>query len=118
MENLLAGQEILVASGLAIIGIVFLPATIWDSESGRYHGYFNRKTLAILIFVVIAGGGLSIGHGMPGPDVARNIGVYVTVVLFASRLCVEWRHYRTHKVWLHRQYHKLTDHDDPREASP
>ncbi len=118
MENLLAGQEVLVALGLAIISTVFLPAAIWDSLSGRYHGYFNRKTLSILIFVVIAGGGLSIGHGMPGPDVATNIGVYVTVVLFVSRLYVEFSHYHKYKVWLHRQYHKLTDHEDPREASP
>ena len=116
MESIFAGYELLVPAGLLIIGALLLPAAIWDSESGRYHGYFNRSALAILIFVVVAGIALSISHGMPGPDVATNIGVYLTVVVFASRLWVEWRHHRIHKVWLHRQYHKLTDHEDPREA--
>ncbi len=118
MEKLLAGQEIPILLGLLVIGVIYLPAAIWDARTGRYRGYFNRPAIATLILVGIAGGVLSYIYGMPGPDVSVNMGVYVTVVLFVSRLCVEWRHYREHKVWLHRQYHKLTDHDDPRGASP
>lgn len=113
MESILAGQEFLVAFGLAVISTMVLPAAIWDSNSGRYRGYFNKRTLVILTCVAIVGGGLSIGYGLPGPHVANNIGVYLAVVLFVSRLWVEWRHYREHKVWLHRQYHKLTDHESP-----
>ena len=118
MESILAGHEYLVALGLAIISTMVLPAAIWDSQSGRYHGYYNRRALTIIIFVVIAGGSLSIGHGMSGPDVVNNIGVYLAIVIFVSRLYVEFSHYHKYKFWLHRQYHKLTDHEDPREASP
>lgn len=118
MENLLAGQEILVSFGLLAIGVIVLPAVVWDAKTGRYRGYFNRQAIAILIAVWVCGGVLSYLHGMSGPDTSQNMGVYLTVVLLVSRLCVEWRHYRAHKVWLHRQYHKLTDHEDPRKASP
>lgn len=114
MEKLLAGQEIPVALGLLLIGVIFLPKTIWDARTGRYRGYFNRPAIATLVFVAVAGGVLSYVHGMPGPDVATNMGVYVTIVLFVSRLCVEWRNFREHNIWLHRQYHKLTDQEDPR----
>ncbi len=118
MENLLAGQEILVPFGLLAIGVIVLPAVVWDAKTGRYRGYINRQAIAILIAVWVGGGVLSYLHGMPGRDVSQNMGVYLTIVLFVSRLCVEWRHYRAHKVWLHRRYHKLTDHEDPREVSP
>jgi len=103
---------------LVLIGCTYLPAAIWDSRAGRYKGFFNRNALAILILVVIMGGGLSISQGRPGPVVMADVGFYLFIAIFAARVLVEWSHHHKYKVWLHRQYHKLTDHEDPREASP
>ena len=103
---------------MALIGTVFLPSAVWDSETGRYYGYFNKKALQILLFVTLLAGFITIQQGNPGPDVAADVGFYLFIAIVVSRLTVEFSHRHKHKVWLHHQYHKLTDHDDPREAPP
>ncbi len=103
---------------MALIATVFLPAAVWDSESGRYRGYFNKKAAGILLFVVFFSGFLAIQEGESGPEVLSSVGLYLSLAIVMSRVFVEYSHHYKYKVWLHRQYHKLTGHEDPREASP
>ena len=112
MEEAFSMGVVLGSPVMALIATVFLPAAIWDSETGRYRGYFNKKAVGQLLFVVFFSGFLSIRQGESGPEVLSGVGLYLCLAIVVSRLCVELSHHHKYKVWLHRQYHKLTDHQD------
>ena len=116
MEGAFFDGVVLGSPVMALIATIFLPATVWDSETGCYRGYFNKQALGHLLFVVIFSSFLSIRQGESGPEILSSVGLYLSVAIIISRLSVEFAHHHKYKVWLHRQYHKLTDHDDPREA--
>ena len=117
MEQAFSMGVILGSPLMAIIATVSLPASTWDSGSGRYRGYFNKQALGNLLFVVFFYGFLAVQEGKTGPETLSDVGFYLSVAIIVSRLCVEFSHHHKHRAWLHRQYHKLTGHDDPRETS-
>ena len=103
---------------IVMTSINFLPAVVWDMKTGRYSGYFGWKALSILLFIAVFSGFDSVQQGSEGPVIMTDISFHLFQVLVFSRLFVEFSHHHKYKVWLHRKYHKLTDHEDPREASP
>ncbi len=118
MEEAFTESVVLGSPMIAVIATVFLPAAVWDADSGRYRGYFNKRALGHLLFVVFFFAILSIREGKSGPEIVTTVGFFLFLAIIISRVGVELSHHHKHKVWLHRQYHKLTDHEDPREASP
>ncbi len=114
LDPALSGGELFFTLMMVLISIKFLPEAVWDAESGRYGGYFSREALSILMLVAIMGGLLSISQGKPGPDVLADVGFYLFVATLSSRLYVEWAHHHKFNRWLRHQYHKMTDHEDPR----
>lgn len=114
MEGAFSEGVVLGSPIMALIATVFLPAAVWDSESGRYQGYFNKRALGHLLFVVCLAVFLAIRRGESGPETVSTVGLYLSLAIILSRLCVELSHHHKYKVWLHRQYHKLTGHEDPR----
>ncbi len=102
---------------IVMTSINFLPAVVWDMKTGCYSGYFGWKALSILLLIAVFSSFDSIRQGNGGPAVITDIGFHLFQVLVLSRVFVEFAHHHRHKVWLHRLYHKLTDHEDPREAS-
>ena len=118
MEEAFSEGVVLGSPIMALIATVFLPAAVWDSKTGCYRGYFNKQALCHLLFVVVFAGFLSIRQGESGPELLSSVGLYLSIAIIFSRLSVEFSHHHKYKVWLHRRYHKMTDHEDPREASP
>ena len=94
---------------IVIIATIYLPAAVWNAETGRYHGYFKAKALLTLLVVAVMGGALSTAQGKPGPDVVADVGFYLFIVIAASRIYVEWAHHYKHKAWLRHLYHKMTE---------
>ncbi len=118
MEDAFSVSVTLGSPVLALITMLYLPEAIWDSETGRYRGYFNRKAVGILLFVLVFFGFLAAWEGRTGPEIVGSVGLRLFLVIISARLIVEYSHHYKYKIWLHRQYHKLTDHDDPRGESP
>ena len=65
------------------------------------------------MFVVFLAGVLGIRKGESGPEVLSTVGLYLSLAIIISRIAVEYSHHHKYQIWLHRQYHKLTDHDAP-----
>jgi len=98
---------------IAIISVFLLPISVWDSQTGRYHGYFNLKALGVLLFTAVFFGAQSYRQGNPPDIIMADIGSYLFLVISGSRIIVEKAHHHRYGVWLRKQYHKLTDHDEP-----
>lgn len=103
---------------IVLISVLFLPITIWDSETGRYKGFFNLKAGGVMLFTAVFFAVHSYRQGYPPEIVMADMFAYLFMAVSGARLMVEFSHHHKYKVWLHRQYHKLTDHDDPRKTSP
>ena len=102
---------------MLLIVILFLPIAVWDSQTGRYHGYFNWKAAVVLLFTAVFYGYWAYHAGSDWIQIVTEIYSRLGQAVVGSRITVEFYHHSMHKVWLHRQYHKLTDHAGPREAS-
>ncbi len=94
---------------------VFMPMAIWDRKTRRYVGFFNRSAGGIILSVMLAAVVGGITDGLDSSAILERINYYVFVVIVLSRVTVEFLHYEKTKVWLHRNYHKMTGHDDPRQ---
>lgn len=103
---------------IVIISVFLLPISIWNSETGRYKGFFNLKAVGVMLFTAVYFAVHSYKQGNPPDIVMADIFGYLFLAVSGARIMVEFTHHYKYKVWLHRQYHKLTDHDDPRGASP
>ena len=112
-------REVAVGSTMIVlISVMMLPMAIWDSQTGRYYGYLNWKASGVLLFTAVFFGSRTYSAGGDAWQIFGEISFYLGQAVIGSRIFVEFSHYHKYKVWLHRQYHKLTDHEDPREASP
>jgi len=99
----------LASSLVSAIAVVLLPAIIWDSETGRYRGYFNRKALGVLFAVAAFATIISFRQGNSSQVVFADVGFYLFIAIFISRVFVELSHHHKFGVWLHRCYHKMTE---------
>ncbi len=97
----------------ALVATTFLPKAVWDSKSGCYRGYFNKSVIRIMAVVVIFFGFVAIQMDKSGPDFATYLLAQSFIILGLSRIAVELYHHHKYGIWLHKQYHKLTDHDEP-----
>ena len=98
---------------IAFISVFLMPISIWDSQTGRYYGFFNWKALGVLLFTGVYFGAQSYRLGNPPDIIMADIGAYLFLVISGARIFVEGAHHDRFGVWLRKQYHKLTDHDDP-----
>ena len=101
---------------LVLTAILFLPRAVWDSETGRYRGYFNRSVIQVMAAIAAFFGFVAIQMEKSGPDSAAYVLAQSFIALTLSRVYVELVHHHKYGIWLHKQYHKLTDHDDPAES--
>jgi len=98
---------------IAIISVFLLPISVWDSQTGRYRGYLNLKALGVLLFTGVFFGAQSYRLDNPPNVIMTDVGCYLFMVISGSRIFVEYSHHHRFGIWLHKQYHKLTDHDEP-----
>jgi len=113
MENAFSIGVVVGAPLMALVTTTFLPQAVWDSKSGRYRGYANKSVVTIMAVVVMFFGFVAIQKDKPGPDVAVYVMAQMFLALSLSRLAVELYHHNKYGIWLHKQYHKVTDHDEP-----
>ena len=103
---------------MALAAGFWLPKAAWDLETGRYRGYFNKNAILVSLLIVVFFGYVAFRMEKPGPEAGAYVLAQLFIVLALSRICVELSHKSKFGIWLHRRYHKMTDHEDPREASP
>ena len=94
---------------LAVVATVFLPRAVWDSDTGRYRGYVNKRAALAMLVVVVFFAYVAIQMEKPGPDAMAYVLAQLFLALGLSRLYVELSHKKKHGVWLHRLYHKMTE---------
>ncbi len=112
MEETIFEQVAVGSMMIVLVSIMFLPMVIWDSQTGRYHGYLNWKSASVLLFTAIYFGYRAHVAGHDSWQISAETITYVGQAVIGSRIFVELSNYSMHKVWLHRQYHKLTGHED------
>ena len=117
MENAETLGVVVGSTLMALASGFWLPKAAWDSETGRYVGYFNKNAMLISLLIVVFFGYVAFRMEKPGPDAFAFVLCQLFIVLALSRICVELTHKIKFGIWLHRRYHKMTDHDDPRGAS-
>ena len=93
---------------IVLISVIMLPLAIWDSQSGRYRSYLNWRAAGVLLFTAVFFGFRAYSAGDDGWQIFGDICFYLSQAVIGSRIFVEYCHHYMHKVWLHRQYHKLT----------
>ncbi|MCY4017453.1 MAG: hypothetical protein OXE80_01430 [Gammaproteobacteria bacterium] len=113
MENAFSIGVVVGSPLLALVATTFLPKAVWNSNSGLYRGYVNKSVVSIMAVVVIFFGFVAIQTNRPGPDAVAYVLATMFLALGLSRLAVELYHHHKFGIWLHKQYHKLTDHDEP-----
>ena len=114
MEAAVFEQVAVGSTMIAWISVFLLPMAVWDSQTGRYYGYFNWKAAAVLLFTAVFFGFLGYRAGHDAWQIFGDICFNLHLAVIGSRIFVELSNHHMHKVWLHRQYHKLTGHQDTR----
>ena len=108
-------REVAVGSTMIVlISVMMLPMAIWDSQTGRYYGYLNWKATGVLLFTAVFFGSRAYSAGDDAWQIFGEISFYLGQAVIGSRIMVEFSNHSMHNLWLHRQYHKLTDHEDSR----
>ncbi len=115
MEDAFTDKIVLGVPFMVFMTTFFVPRAVWNVDTGRYTGYFTRKVAALLLAVI----GFNVFLGTQGDMGASNIAsravLDLLLILIGSRIMVEVYHQDRFGVWLHRRYHLLTGHDDPRQ---
>lgn len=112
MEEAVFEQVAVGSTMIVLISVMMLPMAIWDSQTGRYYGYLNWKAAGVLLFTAVFFGFRAYSAGEDAWLIFGDICFYLSQAVIGSRIFVEYSHHHMHKVWLHRQYHKLTGHQD------
>ena len=94
---------------LAVVSTVYLPRAVWDSDTGCYRGYFNKRAARVMLVVVVFFAYVAIRMEKPGPDAIAYVLAQLFLALGLSRLYVELSHKKKYGEWLHRLYHKMTE---------